>query len=122
MFAEPAMPALSVFTIKSRRSVRYAMPIDELVNQRVLQPPTMLPWGDDGPRERLTPDYKSRAVQGYADDSEPIGQLGEQTSYYHPYAARHDGLSRRQSIHDCPTGTPAAFMMGTATTQSARTS
>jgi beta-lactamase class C len=62
------------------------MPIDELVNQRVLQPPTMLPWGDDGPRERLiiTPDYKSRAVQGYADDSEPIGQLGEQTSYYHP--------------------------------------
>jgi hypothetical protein len=47
------------------------MPIDELVNQRVLQPPTMLPWGDDGPRERLifTPDYKSRAVQGYADDS-----------------------------------------------------
>jgi CubicO group peptidase (beta-lactamase class C family) len=76
MFAEPAMPALSVFTIKSRRSVRYAMPIDELVNQRVLQPPTMLPWGDDGPRERLTPDYKSRAVQGYADDSEPIGQLG----------------------------------------------
>jgi beta-lactamase class C len=84
MFAEPAMPALSVFTIKSRRSVRYAMPIDELVNQRVLQPPTMLPWGDDGPRERLTPDYKSRAVQGYADDSEPIGQLGEQTSYYHP--------------------------------------
>jgi hypothetical protein len=44
--------------IKSRRSDRYAMPSDELVNQRVLQPPTMLPWGDDGPRERLTPDYK----------------------------------------------------------------
>jgi beta-lactamase class C len=65
--------------IKSRRSDRYAMPSDELVNQRVLQPPTMLPWGDDGPRERLTPDYR-----GYADGSEPIGQLGEQTSYYHP--------------------------------------
>jgi beta-lactamase class C len=43
---------------------------------------TMLPRGDDGPRGRLTPEYKSRAVQGYADDSEPIGQSGEQTSYY----------------------------------------
>jgi hypothetical protein len=26
---------------------------------------TMLPLGDDGPRGRLTPEYKSRAVQGY---------------------------------------------------------
>jgi len=66
---------------------RYAMPIDELIDQRLLQPlgmiSTMLPRGDDGPRGRLTPDYKSRAVQGYADDSEPVGQPGEQTSYYH---------------------------------------
>jgi len=66
---------------------RYAMPIDELIDRRVLQPlgmiSTMLPRGDDGPRGRLAPDYKSRAVQGYADDSEPIGQPGEQTSYYH---------------------------------------
>jgi hypothetical protein len=72
------------------------MPIDELVNQRVLQPPTMLPWGDDGPRERLifTPDYKSRAVQGYADDSEPIGQLGEQTSGVSRHQARGAWISR----------------------------
>jgi len=90
------------------------MPIDELVNQRVLQPPTMLPWGDDGPRERLTPDYKSRAVQGYADYSEPIGQLG--------VPGTGQMYSTPRDIHDCPTGTPAAFMMGTATTQSARTS
>ena len=27
-------------------------------------------------------------MQGYADDSEPIGQLGEQTSYYHPGTGR----------------------------------
>src|SRR5262244_1148507 len=66
---------------------RHTMPIDELIDQRVLQPlgmiSTKLPRGDDGPRGRLTPEYKSRAVQGYADDSEPIGQPGEQTSYYH---------------------------------------
>jgi len=66
---------------------RYAMPIDELIDRQVLQPlgmtSTMLPLGDDGPRGRLTPEYKSRAVQGYADDSEPIGRPGEQTSYYH---------------------------------------
>ena len=43
----------------------------------------MLPQGDDGPRGRLTPEDKSRAVQGYSDNSEPIGQPGEQTSYYH---------------------------------------
>jgi beta-lactamase class C len=66
---------------------RYAMPIDELIDQRVLQPlgmiSTMLPRSDDDPRGRLAPDYKSRAVQGYSDDSDPIGQPGEQTSYYH---------------------------------------
>ena len=66
---------------------RYAMPIDELIDQRVLQPlgmiSTKLPRGDDGPRGRLTSEYKSRAVQGYSDNSEPIGQPGEQTSYYH---------------------------------------
>src|SRR5262249_54219881 len=66
---------------------RYSMPIDELIDRQVLQPlgmiSTMLPLGDDGPRGRPTPEYKSRAVQGYSDDSEPIGQPGEQTSYYH---------------------------------------
>jgi hypothetical protein len=58
------------------------MPIDELIDWQVLQPlgmiSTMLPLGDDGPRGRLTPDYKRRAVQGYSDDNEPIGQPGEQ--------------------------------------------
>lgn len=63
------------------------MPIDELIEQRVLRPlgmtSTMLPRGDDSPRGRLTPEYKGHAVQGYADNGEPIGQPGEQTSYYH---------------------------------------
>jgi len=63
------------------------MPIDELIEQRVLRPlgmtSTMLPRGDDSPRGRLTPEYKSRAVQGYADNGEPIGQPGEHTGYYH---------------------------------------
>jgi hypothetical protein len=44
-------------------------------------------------------------MKGYADNGEPIGQPGEQTSYYHwpgtwpdvLFPARHDGLSRRQS-------------------------
>lgn len=66
---------------------RYAMPIDELIGQRVLRPlgmtSTMLPRGDDGPHGRLRPDDERRAVQGYGDHGEPIGQPGEQTSYYH---------------------------------------
>src|SRR5215468_10952583 len=99
---------------------RYAMPIDELIDQRVLQPlgmaSTMLPRGDDGLRGYLIPEYKSRAVQGYSDNSEPIGQPGEQTSYYHwpgtgqmyssPrdmmafLAANLDELPVDQSLHD----------------------
>jgi beta-lactamase class C len=65
---------------------RYAMPIDELLEQRVLQPlgmtSTMLPRGDDGSRGRLPPNDQSRAAQGYGDKSEPIGKPGEQGSYY----------------------------------------
>ncbi|HEY7661834.1 MAG TPA: serine hydrolase [Xanthobacteraceae bacterium] len=66
---------------------RYAVPIDELIEQRLLRPlgmtSTMLPRGDDGPRGRLPPEYVRRAVQGYGEDGEVIGQPGEQTSYYH---------------------------------------
>jgi len=96
------------------------MPIDELIDQRVLQPlgmaSTMLPRGDDGLRGYLIPEYKSRAVQGYSDNSEPIGQPGEQTSYYHwpgtgqmyssprdmmaLLAANLDELPLDQSLHD----------------------
>lgn len=66
---------------------RYAMPIDELIEQRVLRPlgmnSTMLARGDDGPRGRLPPELKDRAVQGYGNDSAPVGAPGAQTGYYH---------------------------------------
>ncbi len=66
---------------------RYGKPIDELIERRLLRPlgmtSTMLARGDEGPRGDLSPGLKSRAVQGYGDDSEPIGKPGEQTSYYH---------------------------------------
>ncbi|HEY6602739.1 MAG TPA: serine hydrolase [Xanthobacteraceae bacterium] len=66
---------------------RYGAPIDELIEQRVLRPlamnSTALARGDDGPRGQLSPELKRRAVQGYGDNSEPIGEAGEQHSYYH---------------------------------------
>src|SRR6266566_8985397 len=56
---------------------RYGMPIDELIEQRLLRPlamtSTVLPRQDDGARGRLSPKHKRRAVQGYSDDGEPIG-------------------------------------------------
>ena len=66
---------------------RYGMPIDELMEQRLLGPldmtSTALPRGDDSPRGRLSPAHKSRAVQGYGDDGEAVGEPGDQRSYYH---------------------------------------
>lgn len=66
---------------------RYGTPIDELIEQRLLRPlgmtSTTLPRHDDSVRGRLSPEHKSRAVQGYADNSESIGEPGSQESYYH---------------------------------------
>ena len=66
---------------------RYGMPIDELIEQRLLRPlgmtSTALPRQDDSARGRLAPERKRRAVQGYSDDGEPIGEPGSQESYYH---------------------------------------
>ena len=66
---------------------RYGTPIDELIEQRLLRPlamtSTVLPRQDDGARGRLAPEHKRRAVQGYSDDGEPIGEPGSQQSYYH---------------------------------------
>jgi len=65
----------------------YGTPIDELIEQRLLRPlgmsSTVLARGNDGPRGRLPPEFRSRAAQGYGDNSEPIGAPGDQTSYYH---------------------------------------
>ena len=44
---------------------------------------TMLPRRDDSPRGRLSPEHRRRAVQGYADDGEPVGEPGDQQGYYH---------------------------------------
>jgi len=66
---------------------RYGVPIDELMEERLLRPlgmsATVLARGDDSPRGHLTPELRDRAAQGYGDDSEPIGKPGDQTSYYH---------------------------------------
>ena len=87
---------------------RFGLPIDELMEQRLLGPPdmtsTMLPRGDDSPRGRLSAEHKSRAVQGYADDSRPVGEPGDQPAFIIGpdkrdvlVPARHSGLSRCQS-------------------------
>jgi beta-lactamase class C len=64
---------------------RYGTSIDELIEQRILRPlgmtSTMLPWGDDSPREQLS--RRHLAVQGYTDDGTPVGEPGSQQSYYH---------------------------------------
>jgi len=66
---------------------RYGLPIDQLIEQRILQPlamtSTTLPRGDNSPRGRLTTEEKRRAVQGYTDDGTVLGEPGSQESYYH---------------------------------------
>jgi beta-lactamase class C len=43
----------------------------------------MLPRGEDSSRGHLSPEHRSRAVQGYADDGTAVGEPGTQESYYH---------------------------------------
>ena len=66
---------------------RFGLPIDELMEQRLLRPlgmvSTTLPRRDDSPRGRLSAELARRAVQGYADDSRPVGEPGDQQGYYH---------------------------------------
>ena len=65
---------------------RYGTPIDELIEQRLLQPlgmtSTTLPRQDDSARGRMSPEHKSCAVQGYSESGEPLGEPGSQESYY----------------------------------------
>jgi beta-lactamase class C len=63
---------------------RFAAPIADLIDRRVLAPlgmtSTFLPErGADG-RARFAPALMRRAVQGYAEDGEPIGKPGDQQS------------------------------------------
>jgi beta-lactamase class C len=66
---------------------RFGVPIDELLDERMLRPlgmrSTTLPRRDDSPRGRLSLEHQPRAVQGYGDDSAPIGEPGDQQGYYH---------------------------------------
>jgi beta-lactamase class C len=66
---------------------RYGRPIDELIEQHLTRPlgmaSTTLPRRDDSPRGRLSPAHKSRAVQGYDLDGNPVGEPGDQQGYYH---------------------------------------
>jgi beta-lactamase class C len=86
---------------------RYGVPIDELIEQRLLRPlgmtSTTLPRQDDSTRARMSPEHKRRAVQGYSERGEPLGEPGGQESYYRWHGpdvffrARHGRLSHRQS-------------------------
>ena len=65
---------------------RFAMPIGELLEQRVFKPlalsSTLLPLrGADG-RAQLPAELMARAAQGYGADGEPIGAPGDQQSFY----------------------------------------
>jgi beta-lactamase class C len=66
---------------------RYGVPIDELIEQRLLRPlgmtSTTLPRQDDSTRGRMSSEHKRRAVQGYSERGEPLGEPGSQESYYH---------------------------------------
>jgi beta-lactamase class C len=66
---------------------RLAAPIDVLMEQRVLQPlgmtSTTLPRRDASVRGQLSPEHKSRAVQGYDENGERVGEPGDQQGYYH---------------------------------------
>jgi beta-lactamase class C len=44
---------------------------------------TTLPRQDDSARGRKPPEHKRRAVQGYSEGGEPLGEPGSQESYYH---------------------------------------
>jgi beta-lactamase class C len=62
-------------------------PIDELIEQRVLRPlaltSTTLPRRDQSSRGRFSPQQLRRAVQGYDEDGYPIGEPGDQQTFYH---------------------------------------
>ena len=65
---------------------RFGVPIAALLDNQVIAPlgltSTMVPQrGPDG-RAELGPPLMSRAVQGYAESSEPVGEPGDQQTYY----------------------------------------
>ena len=65
---------------------RFAMPIGELLQQRLLRPlglsSTVVPAAGAHGRAALPPDLMQRAVQGYSPEGAPIGAPGDQQTYY----------------------------------------
>jgi beta-lactamase class C len=65
---------------------RYARPIGELIQERILKPlgmsQTFLPERGPDNRAIMVPELLKRAVQGYSDTGMAIGPPGDQQSYY----------------------------------------
>ena len=65
---------------------RFAMPIAELMQQRLLRPlglsSTVVPAAGAYGRAALAPDLMQRTVQGYSPKGAPIGAPGDQQTYY----------------------------------------
>src|SRR5262245_24260371 len=65
---------------------RFAMPIAELMQQRLLRPlglsSTMVPAAGAHGRAALPPDLMQRTVQGYSPEGTTIGAPGDQQTYY----------------------------------------
>jgi beta-lactamase class C len=59
----------------------------ELIEDAILEPlgmtSTTLPRRDSSDRGQLSPEHKRRAVQGYSEDGDLIGEPGDQQGYYH---------------------------------------
>jgi beta-lactamase class C len=62
-------------------------PVDALIRQQLLEPlgmtSTVFPLPDESPSGRLAPQAAQRAVQGYAETGEAVGEPGDQPGYYH---------------------------------------
>jgi beta-lactamase class C len=65
---------------------RYGLPINELIESRILKPlhmnSTLIPGRGPDNRAIMNPALLQRAVQGYSDSGMPIGPPGDQQSYY----------------------------------------
>jgi beta-lactamase class C len=65
---------------------RYGLPINELVESRILRPlgmnSTLLPEREPDNRSVMSPEHMQRVVQGYSYNGMPIGAPGSQQSYY----------------------------------------
>jgi beta-lactamase class C len=67
---------------------RYGMPLAELLRERITAPlgltSTVLPAREGAnPRGELDDALKARAVQGFEDSGQPIGEPGDNQGYYH---------------------------------------